>query len=512
MTLSVYGPGQQVGEPPPWPCLLDDPYGWSPMKTMKLERRLHWPLLVSALLLYIAVLAASAAYHYADTRNMLLDTIDEELLLGAHAVRWVLAEDFHDRALGPDAISADEDWRNIRNLSQLAQASGFAFVFTMVRDADALYLTSSNASEDELSAGEEVRYWHDYNEALPRAHAALDAGEPRYSTYTDRWGTFRAVLLPQQSPEGRDYVTGAELDIAAVNAQLRRQLAQSMGSALLLLLASVPAFLVLLLRERRHTEALHAANRELRETQQQLVQSERLSAIGALAAGVAHELNNPLMGLLNYIQHVAGRVDGDRPLKDVLDKAEHATRHCADIVRDLLLFSRGGDPARDEGREPIAAVLDRTLRLLDYRLSKEDVEVAQDLPAGLPPVPTRGTALQQVLMNLLVNALDAMEGRAERRIRIAVQLHVKPCGPGALRLRICDTGAGIERKDLMHIYDPFFTTKPTGRGTGLGLSVSLGLVQSAGGELHCYSTPGEGTCFTLCWPVVDAGDGGAAGP
>jgi two-component system NtrC family sensor kinase len=144
---------------------------------------------------------------------------------------------------------------------------------------------------------------------------------------------------------------------------------------------------------------------------------------------------------------------------------------------------------------PVQTVLERVLRLLEHRVDKEKLEIEQDLAEPLPSVNTRGTGLQQVLMNLLTNAFDGVAAGTRKRIRIRVRAH----GDGVL-IRIADSGIGIPPAQLSRIYDPFFSTKAEGKGTGLGLSVSMGIVEAAGGRLECVSTSPTGTVFDLWWP------------
>lgn len=453
--------------------------------------------LAVAVLIYLATVAGTAVVSYYDTRQTLLTALDQELLVGASTVQFILAADFHDRAQTPNSISPAEDRKNIRALSQMAAQGGFAFIYTAISQDGAVILTSSSATEAELDAGEDVRYFDRYDEAHLDVQAALAGQAPILTSYTDRWGRFRAAVLPMRSAGGRPYVAVAEYQIDDIAAQLKQELLQSTATALALLLASLPMFLLLLRRERRIARKLQQANRAIRDAQAKLVQSERLGAIGQLAAGVAHELNNPLMGVVNYTEYVAKELGEDHPQHQQLAKSKRAAEDCLQIVRDLLLFARGTQgPATASTPQRLADVLGTVLHLLDYRLRKHGVTVQQDIPDSLPKLQARGTELQQVLMNLLVNAIDATQESGEKRIRIEAEQR-----DATLIVRVRDTGEGIAPDKLAHIFEPFFTTKPIGSGTGLGLPVTLGIIQGVGGTVACESRLGDGTCFEIHWPI-----------
>jgi len=194
-------------------------------------------LLIGALLIYLASVVGAGAFRYYDTRGLLLASFDGELLAGASAVRYVLADDFHDRAVTADGIAPDEDWRNIRALSRLAERAGFAFLDSAIDRDGQILLTSSSATEEELAEGVEVHYFDPYDEAHADVAAVLAQDEPLFTTYTDHWGTFRAALMPERSLAGQPFVAVAEFDIGYVRDLLARELTTMAHTALGLLAA-----------------------------------------------------------------------------------------------------------------------------------------------------------------------------------------------------------------------------------------------------------------------------------
>ncbi|MEW6359329.1 MAG: GAF domain-containing protein [Planctomycetota bacterium] len=252
----------------------------------------------------------------------------------------------------------------------------------------------------------------------------------------------------------------------------------------------------------RSADDLARSNRDLKESQAQLIQAEKLGALGVLTAGIAHELNNPFMAILNFIQYCRKHTPPFDKRHEVLADAETELRRCIGLVQDLLTYSRA-DGKGEESYQEIegAEVLDRVLRLLSYRIEREGVAVERDIAGDAPKLRGNLNQIQQVFSNVILNALDALAQakREEKRLRLGLRGN-----GGFIRIAVADNGVGIPRENLSKIFDPFFTTKPPGQGTGLGLSVSQNIVKAHGGRIACESEVGKGATFEILLPV--AGD------
>jgi two-component system, NtrC family, sensor kinase len=226
--------------------------------------------------------------------------------------------------------------------------------------------------------------------------------------------------------------------------------------------------------------------------EEQLQHSEKMASIGLLAAGVAHEVNTPLAGISSYTQMLREQVKSDDPRGELLEKIEKQTFRAAKIVNNLLNFSRSGSTEL----EPLDLnkVLLDVLSLMEHQLLGASVKVRKELLALLPPVRGNENRLQQVFFNLLLNARDAMPGGGWLTL-------LTRADDDAVIVEVRDTGDGIKREHIKRIYDPFFTTKGIGRGTGLGLAVSYGIVQEHGGSIAVESLPGQGTTFQVALPI-----------
>ncbi len=233
------------------------------------------------------------------------------------------------------------------------------------------------------------------------------------------------------------------------------------------------------------------------DLESQLSQAEKLSSIGLLAAGVAHEVNTPLAVISSYAQMLAKQVHGDEKQSVLLDKITRQTFRASEIVNSLLNFSRtSGTEFADVD---LNRVIKDTLTLLEHQFKTARVTVQQDLYPELPPIHGNTGKLQQVFLNLFLNAKDAMPGGGTLKIS-TVNGH-------RVQVKVSDTGTGIAQEHIHRIYDPFFTTKnkpKTGHsgGTGLGLSVTYGIIQEHAGKIRVDSTPGRGTTFVMDFPLV----------
>ena len=233
------------------------------------------------------------------------------------------------------------------------------------------------------------------------------------------------------------------------------------------------------------------------ELEGQLSQAEKLSSIGLLAAGVAHEVNTPLAVISSYAQMLAKQVNGDAKKSELLDKITRQTFRASEIVNSLLNFSRTS--STEFTNVDLNRVIQDTLMLLEHQLKVARVKVVQELQPELPPIYGNTGKLQQVFLNLFLNAKDAMPAGGT--------LMVSTQNGHNVQVTVADTGNGIAQEHIARIYDPFFTTKSkpkTGHsgGTGLGLSVTYGIIQEHAGKIRVSSQPGEGTKFTMEFPLM----------
>lgn len=248
---------------------------------------------------------------------------------------------------------------------------------------------------------------------------------------------------------------------------------------------------------------------ELETAQNQLLQSEKMSAVGQLAAGVAHELNNPLAGILGYSQFAMEKLrakpDGDFDEKQMaaftryLADIEKQARRCKAIVQNLLRFSRSSHDVA-VATVNLNNALRETVELLRHQVEIQQISLELSVDDSIPEIVGNAGKLQQVFTNLIINAMHATDKGGEIKVS---SKHSPTLGEfaGAVEVAIEDSGSGISEENISKIFEPFFTTKEVGSGTGLGLSVSYGIVREHGGEIRVTSEPGKGSRFAVILPL-----------
>ncbi len=233
--------------------------------------------------------------------------------------------------------------------------------------------------------------------------------------------------------------------------------------------------------------------RRLRETQEQLLQSEKLAAMGRLTSQIAHELNNPLYGIMNTLELLKTEIPPQSKRRRILEMALSETVRLTDLLRKMLSFSK---PDQEE-RQPtdINAILDEILLLYGKQLRENSIRAVFSFDENCGPVHASRNQMRQVFLNLISNARDAMPEGGTLSVTTRA-------GKDRVRIEFADTGTGIQKENLPHIFDAFFTTKGSVKGVGLGLSVCYGFIRDHGGDIQAESEPGSGTTFTITLPAA----------
>jgi len=288
-----------------------------------------------------------------------------------------------------------------------------------------------------------------------------------------------------------------------------------------------------------YLESLESTNKQLKQAQEELIRTEKLASVGRFAAGVAHEVGNPLGAILGYTSILKKEGIDREESKDYLKRIEREIERINKIVRGLLDFAR---PSKLEIREvEINKIIESALSLLSYQKTFKNIQTQLDLQTDLPLIKGDESQISQVFINIILNAVDAMPNGGTLQIQTSTNApenqdgdriqricprrrrsdpiesdysHVRKADPLAafskklseddrlVKTRISDTGMGIKKEDLENIFDPFFTTKAPDKGTGLGLSISLKIIESLGGEIRVESEEGKGTTFEIYFPAA----------
>jgi two-component system NtrC family sensor kinase len=240
---------------------------------------------------------------------------------------------------------------------------------------------------------------------------------------------------------------------------------------------------------------------QLERTQRQLIQSEKLNAIGQLAASVAHEINNPLAGVLVYAKLISKKLNGNNFDKEEtlnnLKKIEMAVNHCSRIIRSLLDFSRQTEPSL----QPVMIndIIDDVMSLVGHQAEMNHVAIDRNEDSSLPPIMADAVQLKQVFVNLIVNAIQAMPEGGQLNI-------TSTSDNNSVSISFRDTGSGIDSENMDKLFTPFFTTKQEVSGVGLGLAVSYGIIERHNGRIEVQSKVGDGSTFTVHLPICEEAD------
>ena len=271
------------------------------------------------------------------------------------------------------------------------------------------------------------------------------------------------------------------------------------------------------LRDWAHTleQKVERRTQELRRAQAQTIRGEKLASVGLLASGVAHELNNPLTGILTFSHLLRQKMPDNSSDAEDMDLVIRETKRCAAIIKRLLDFAREKQP--EKKFTDINQIIEDTVRIVERPAHLRDIEITMDLDRTLPLIWIDADQIKQVIMNMLVNAQHAVEEKGSIAIGTRRAAEPRPSTQSAepipmVEISIVDTGCGIPEKNLRRIFDPFFTSKDIGKGTGLGLSVSHGIVEAHGGVIEVQSKVGEGSTFSVFLPLPPPAAGSESKP
>jgi two-component system, NtrC family, sensor kinase len=284
--------------------------------------------------------------------------------------------------------------------------------------------------------------------------------------------------------QDRGFISSEECDLILENGSLRRVLLSgslAKGSA-------------------EEGETIHFLVKDIEQRrllQKQMAQADKLASIGELSSGIAHEINNPLGIILGYTQLLLRGEDPQSDRYNDLKTIEKHVQSCKSIVEDLLNFARTSSPLKE--RLDIHSVIEDVIGFVRHHSNLDTIQIETRFTDALPRVFMDEKKIKQVLINLLMNAIHAVG--CNGLIIIATGINESA---SRVLVEVSDTGHGISQENLTRIFDPFFTTKPTGEGTGLGLSVSYGIVKGHGGNITVKSEPGKGAAFTLFLPIADS--------
>lgn len=457
-----------------------------------------WVAFALALAFLVLVLLSVSFFSYMQMSKNIISDIDSRLYIGAVSVKSLLPRDFHDRATAPEAISPLEDSKNIQLLSRFAHRVDFKFLYTLIKSHNKIYITSSSATEEELAKNVQVRYFTLYDEAGSNFYEAFDGAAPISFTHKDRWGTFRALAVPEKSPGGEKYLSVAEYDVSYVNGVLNSKIIEILLGAVLLILGATPLFYIFLKRAQRISE-------ERKRMEEQFQQAQKMESVGRLAGGIAHDYNNISSIIIGYSELALDEVVKGDPLHDDLVEILKAANRATHITRQLLAYARKQTIAPKV--LDVNDIIESMLKML-CRLIGEDIELSWIPGTDVHLTKMDPSQVDQILVNLCVNSRDAIQDVGKIIIETKnTSFDENYCADHAgfvpgdyVMIAVSDDGSGIAPDKMDKIFEPFFTTKSAGKGTGLGLATVYGIVKQNNGFVNVYSEPEQGTTIRIYLP------------
>jgi two-component system, NtrC family, sensor kinase len=337
-----------------------------------------------------------------------------------------------------------------------------------------ILVARKNGSIEDINPSGRRMLGFDESDPLPTGHRFQD-----FCADPSDWDRLKSTLIQ------KSFVPGTEIDFKGMDGVVIPTLVSASSDRSAADQSEAIHFIIKDIQERRSME-------------KQMAQADKLASIGQLSAGVAHEINNPLNIILGYTQLLLRSNGNEEERYNDLETIEKHVKNCRSIVQDLLNFARSSDPKRQSIR--IHETIEDVLNIIRHHSDSGGVEIIAEYDKNAPAMLLDEKKIKQVFMNLIMNARHAV-GKTGT-IRIGTQYEPST---QSVTIQVQDTGYGIEKKNLSKVFDPFFTTKPTGEGTGLGLSVSYGIIKNHGGDIFVESIPRGKTTFTVVLPLEKTG-------
>ena len=469
-----------------------------------------------AMTVYLGAVAGYGLWSSQQAERAVFEEIDKRLLVAAKSLKYMLAEDFHDRAVDESSIGREEELRNRAAISSFAFETEFEYVYTLAENDGQFYFSAPTVTEEEAQE-QEFWYWCPYEDVPDEFVRAYRERVVTYPQYTDQWGTFRSIALPQVSPGGRVYLACADYEISYVKGLLHQTHVRSVLTALFFLLASLPFLLLFrmvnkelrtinaeLVKHKAHLESLvEARTAELREALEVAEEANRLKS--RFVFNVSHELRTPMNGIIGFSEAIRHTDDTARA-REYAGTILRESEIMMQLINDLL------DHAKIEAgkmvlecepldlQEMMDAIASGAMLLAHSKGLAFRVEFGEETPRYVRGDPLR---LRQVLMNLVSNAIKFTE---KGSVTVRIGATEQPEGRMRVRFSVADTGVGIPKEKHAAIFQSFAqadlsTTRKHG-GTGLGTSIALELVKLMNGEMGLESTVGEGSTFWFEIPLA----------
>jgi signal transduction histidine kinase/CheY-like chemotaxis protein/HPt (histidine-containing phosphotransfer) domain-containing protein len=473
------------------------------------KRKKYATYFLGCIALYLSAVIGYSWWYARQAEHRIYRQIDETLLLASKGLKYMLAEDFQDRAIDEKAISFEEELRNRRAMNNFARDGGIKYVYTLVESGGTFYFSAPTVTEEEAHQRKRW-YFYPYSDIPSMFIEAYQTGRSCYATYHDDWGVFRSIALPQISPGGRRYLSCADYEISFIESLIRREYFKSLLTALFFFLPAVPMILVY----RRYNSELKSVNDELLRYQEHLEdlvaqrtsdlekardiaeQANRLKS--RFVFNISHEIRTPMNGLIGFCEAILS----SESVEDIHGYTRMILRESEvllTLINDLLDVAKieAGRMELDIHAFDLRGLLEEVYGATEIRTRQKRLDFQLELSDRMPRY-VRGDSLRlrQVLVNLISNALKFTEQGMIKVVVECLDLDEDTC---RLRFSVIDTGIGIPKDKQGRIFESFTQadvsmTRKYG-GTGLGTSIASQLVELMGGRIEVESEEGKGSTF-----------------
>ena len=480
--------------------------------------------LITCLIIYIFGIMSFALYNAEINQTDLYDAIDKRLLLAARSLKYMLAKDFHDRALAPDSIPVWEIDRNRKVVSAFAAETEFTYIYAVVKYKGNYYFSAPTVTEEELK---EKRNWyfHPYKDIPPEFVRALESNQAVFVNYHDQWGSFRSVALPQTTPGGRRYLACADYDIGYIAGLKRSIYLKSALAGMFFLALTIPFLFLFRYVDNRHARQLLSMNRVLKEHRdnlEQLIETRTRDLMAAkeeaeqasrmktvFLANVSHELRTPLNGILGYAERLAHTSSSNTDkghAEIIVGQAEHMLSLINELMDDTKVVA--GQVALEPHPFRLSSILSSVLEATKPQAKNKGLQFSLKMDPNTDcHLMGDEKRIKQVLLNLVGNAIKFTQ---KGMVSLQVEQVNRENDQITLRFTVEDTGVGIPPEKVKLIFDRFVQLEnPTlGRqsGAGLGTTIAKNLVELMGGKINVTSSSlvgGSKFWFELSLPLCE---------